>query len=310
MDAGKTGRITLVLRAGNSYRSVQASVSTNGMKSFQVNKESNIERSSEAFSAQAVHFDSDEESNWILKWMRKQVYSHEEEFLQPHSNILELNAGTGIDALYFAKMGHSVFAIDNASGMLDQLQKKISAYHFEDRIGYARCSFTQLQTLPLPAERFDHVFSNFGGLNCIPNLKEVIDQLPRLLKPGATITFVIMPRVCPWEIIQFFKGKVRLAFRRFSSSGTAASIDGHRFIVYYHSPAQVIRSFDDRFTLVKLRGLASLSPPPSFKSFPQNYPVLYRTLTRWDERFAERFPLNRWADHFIVTMRYHPRHVA
>ena len=215
------------------------------MKSIQVNKESNIEHSSEAFSAQAVHFDSDEESNWILKWMRKQVYSHEEEFLQPH------------------KMGHSVFAIDNASGMLDQLQKKISAYHFEDRIGYARCSFTQLQTLPLPAERFDHVFSNFGGLNCIPNLKEVIDQLPRLLKPGATITFVIMPRVCPWEIIQFFKGKVRLAFRRFSSSGTAASIDGHRFIVYYHSPAQVIRSFDDRFTLVKLRGLASLSPPPA-----------------------------------------------
>ena len=276
------------------------------MISTQANIESNIEQASRAFSAQSVHFDSDEESNGILKWMRRQVYRHEEEFLQPHSCILELNAGTGIDALYFAKMGHSVFAIDNASGMLDQFQKKISAQLFEDRIRYALCSFTRLQTPPLPEERFDHVFSNFGGLNCIKDVHEVVRQLPAFLKPGGTITFVIMPRICPWEIVQVFRGKVRLAFRRFSSNGTAASLDGYRFLSYYHSPACVMKSFDHRFTLAKLRGLASLSPPPSFKAFPRKHPALYRILTRWDERFAAQYPLNSWADHFILTMRYHP----
>ena len=266
--------------------------------------ESNIDLASKAFSAQAEHFDSDEESNRILKWMREQVYRHEEEFLLPHSNILELNAGTGIDAVYFAQEGHSVFAIDNAPGMVHQLHNKISIYHIEDRIRYALCSFTQLDTLP--AEQFDHVFSNFGGLNCISNLQEVVSQLPRLLKPGATITFVIMPRVCPWEIAQAFKGKIRLAFRRFSRKGTSAHIDGFRFMSYYYSPAQVIKSFDERFSLARLRGLASLSPPPYFKTFPDQYPSLYRSLTRWDERFATYFPLNRWTDHFIITMRYHP----
>ena len=264
--------------------------------------EDNIERASRAFSVQAEHFDSDEESNPILKWMREQVYRHESEFLQQHSNILELNAGTGIDALHFARLGHSVFAVDNAPGMLQQLQKKISTYRFESRIRYALRSFTQLETLP--HEKFDHVFSNFGGLNCIPELREVISQLPRLLKPGATITFVIMPRVCPWEIAQAFKGKFRLALRRFSRKGTPAHIDGHRFLSYYYSPAEVLNSFDARFTLVRLRGLASLSPPPYAAAFPQQHPSLYRTLTRWDERWAAYFPLNRWADHFIITMRF------
>ncbi|MFZ1977418.1 MAG: class I SAM-dependent methyltransferase [Bacteroidota bacterium] len=274
------------------------------MISTQLNRESNIEQASRAFSAQSVHFDSDEESNDILKWMRRQVYRHEEEFLQPHSSILELNAGTGIDALYFARMGHSVFAIDNASGMLDQLQKKISAQRFEDRIRYALCSFTRLQTPPLPEERFDHVFSNFGGLNCIPDLREVVHQLPMFLKPGATITFVMMPRVCPWEIAQVFKGKIRLAFRRFSRNGTSANIDGHRFLSYYYSPAQVKKMFDSRFVPVKLRGLAAFSPPPYFNAFPLQYPRIYDWLIGLDERYSAQPPLNRWADHFILTLKY------
>jgi ubiquinone/menaquinone biosynthesis C-methylase UbiE len=274
------------------------------MTSALANRESNIEQASKAFSAQAKHFDSDEESNLILKWMREQVYRHEEEFLFSHSNILELNAGTGIDAVHFAQKGHSVFAIDNALGMVHQLQNKISTYHLENRIRSARCSFTQLDALPL--QQFDHVFSNFGGLNCIPNLQEVISQLPRLLKPGATITFVIMPRVCPWEIAQAFKGKIRLAFRRFSRKGTSAHIDGYRFLSYYYSPPQVIKLFDERFSFARLRGLASLSPPPYFKEFPEQHPSLYHLFTRWDERFAAYFPLNRWADHFILTMRYQP----
>jgi ubiquinone/menaquinone biosynthesis C-methylase UbiE len=264
--------------------------------------ENNMDHVRDAFSAQAEHFDSDEESNLILKWMRGQIHAYEEKYLLPHSNILELNSGTGIDAVHFARRGHSVLAIDHAPGMIEQLQKKISRYHLEDRIRCMVCSFTQLESLPL--QQFDHVFSNFGGLNCIPNLQEVISQLPRVLKPGATITFVIMPRICPWEIAQVFKGNIRLAFRRLSRHGTSAHIDGYRFLSYYHSPAEVIKLFDDRFSLAQLYGLASLSPPPYFTAVPEKYPSVYRTLTRWDERCAAYFPFNRWADHFIVTMRY------
>ena len=78
----------------------------------------NVDDARRAFSAQAPYFDSYEKNNLILQWMRRQVYNHVEEFLSPSDSIFELNAGTGIDAVYFARKGHSVFAIDIAEGML------------------------------------------------------------------------------------------------------------------------------------------------------------------------------------------------
>jgi len=264
----------------------------------------NMERARRAFSAQAPHFDSDERTNAILKWMRNQVYMHEEEFLSPGDSILELNAGTGIDAVYFAGKGHTVFAIDNAEGMLDELRKKVASLGLESRVGSARCSFTELESLPV--RQYDHVFSNFGGLNCIPDLHPVTDALPTFLKPGATVTFVMMPRVCPWELLHIFRGNIGLALRRFSKSGTRASIDGHEFLSYYFSPARVAECFDERFSLAGLRGLASLSPPPYLDTFPEDHPLLYRTLTRWDSRLSAMPPFNRWADHFILTMKFLP----
>jgi ubiquinone/menaquinone biosynthesis C-methylase UbiE len=257
-----------------------------------------------AFSAQAPHFDSYEKTNIILQWMRRQVYKHEEEFLSPGDNILELNAGTGIDAIHFAQHGHPVFAIDNAEGMVSELKKKVKSFHMEEKIKFARCSYTELETLP--AHRFDHVFSNFGGLNCVADLRPVTERLPQFLKPGATITFVIMPHLCPWELIHIFSGNSKLAFRRLSRHGVAAHIEGRQFLTYYFSPREVARSFGKRFTVVKLRGLASVSPPPYMLTFAERHPRLYQTLTDFDERCSTIPPFNRWADHFIITMQYLP----
>lgn len=255
-----------------------------------------------AFSAQAPLFDSYERTNIVLQWMRRQVYKHEEEFLSPGDSIFELNAGTGIDAVHFAQKGHSVFAIDIAEGMIAELEKKVNSMQTAERISYARCSFTDLRSLP--ARRFDHVFSNFGGLNCIPDLAVVADQLPVFLKPGATITLVIMPRVCPWELLHVLGGNSNLAFRRLSKNGAAANIEGHHFTTYYFTPEEVTRSFGRRFRLVRLRGLASISPPPYKSPFAERHPGLYKALTAFDELFSALPPFNRWADHFIITLKY------
>ncbi|HTR82227.1 MAG TPA: class I SAM-dependent methyltransferase [Bacteroidota bacterium] len=274
------------------------------MPSVNVDNISNSERVSRAFSAQAPAFDAYEEQNAILQWMRRQVYRHEEDFLSRGDSILELNAGSGIDAMHFARAGHSVFAIDNAPGMLDVLNTKVKHHHLEKFVETMLCSFTDLHLLP--ERRFDHVFSNFGGLNCIPDLRAVTTKLPALLKPGATVTFVVMPRVCPWELIHILKGNSRLAFRRFSRNGTPASIEGIKFLSYYFSPGEIIGSFDKRFSLAKLRGLASFSPPPQMLSIAQRHPQLYALLAKLDERCSGLPPFNRWADHCIITMKYLP----
>ena len=274
------------------------------MLAASVEYRSNIERTRQAFSAQAPAFDSYDESNVILQWMRRQVYRHEEEFLSPGDSILELNAGTGIDAVYFAQKGHRVLAIDNADGMLHELRNKIRRLNLEGKIRAADRSFTELNGLP--EEKFDHVFSNFGGLNCIADLHLVTDQLPRLLNPGATVTFVIMPRVCPWELLHLLTGNMKLALRRFSPSGTIATIEHFQFLTYYYSPRDVVRSFDSRFRLLRLRGLASLSPPPHMTAFALKHRSIYNSLTWFDEHCSHLPPFNRWADHTIITMKYSP----
>ena len=265
---------------------------------------SNIDRVRSAFSAQAPSFDSYDASNPILGWMRQEVYKHEEKFLKPGDSILELNAGTGIDAVYFARRGHSVFAVDNSEGMLAELKKKVARLHLEERIQAECISFTELESLS--SKPFDHIFSNFGGLNCIPDLGCMTKSLHRFLKPGGTATFVIMPRVSPWELLHLAKGNTALALRRFSKDGAAANIEGNKFRTFYFSPGEVMRSFGGRFTLAGLRGLASISPPPHMAPFAQKHPRVYRTLTRLDEQLSAVPPFNRWADHFIITMKHVP----
>ena len=262
----------------------------------------NVDDARRAFSAQAPYFDSYEKNNLILQWMRRQVYNHVEEFLSPSDSIFELNAGTGIDAVHFARKGHSVFAIDIAEGMLKELEQKIHFFHLEEKIQFAQCSFTELQRLH--EFRCDHIFSNFGGLNCVADLRSVTEQLPRFLKSGAMVTFVIMPRVCPWELLHFITGNSRLALRRLSKNGTTAHIEGHQFLTYYFSPRDVTRSFGPGFRLVKLRGLASFSPPPYMADFAKYHPRIYNVLTGLDERYSTFLPFNRWADHFIITLQY------
>src|SRR5450432_2015911 len=83
----------------------------------------------EAFSKQSLHYDADDLQNSLLQTMRLQVYSHVSIFINKPSRILELNSGTGIDALHFVQQGHSVHATDLSDGMIEQIKKKIN--HFQ-----------------------------------------------------------------------------------------------------------------------------------------------------------------------------------
>ena len=259
-----------------------------------------------AFSAQAPKFDEYERSNPILEWMRGQVHRHLEEYIRPGDSILDINAGTGIDAIHFARKGHPVVAVDIAGGMIAELRRKAEASGVSHLIDARQASYTSLQSLHPMKVR--HVLSNFGGLNCIADLQPVADQLKPLLYPNGTVTLVIMPRICPWEILYAVKGKFPVAFRRLRRNGILAHVEGSHFLTYYHPPAAVIGSFGTEFRVLRLRGLASLSPPPYMDAFPLRFPRAYRFLTGLDEKLAPYPPFNRWADHYILTLQYLPGH--
>jgi ubiquinone/menaquinone biosynthesis C-methylase UbiE len=256
---------------------------------------------SSAFSRQSSTFDSIEEKNEILKWMRLQIHEHCLRHFKAGDSILELNCGTGIDAVFFASHGMKVHATDLAQGMLNELQKKISLKHLEEKITTQQCSFTELHLAG--DKKFDCIFSDFGGLNCVKDISSVINSFRQLMNPRGIVTLVIMPPVCPWEILLALKGNFKTAFRRWKKNGAESQLEGETFMSYYFTPSKIISAFGQDFKLVELQGLGSLVPPPYLENFPNKHPLLFANLKRKEEKCCHTFPFNRWADHFILTMQ-------
>lgn len=254
-----------------------------------------------AFSAQSVKFDSIYEGNKITVWMRDRFRQEILKHVQPGSELLELNCGTGIDTMFFANKGYKVTATDNADGMIAMINEKIAQQQLQDKIVAKKCSFNNLQQLK--GNKFDYVYSNFGGLNCTDKLYEVIEGIDEVLKPGGYFTLVIMPRVCPWELLTIFKGHFKTAFRRFKKSGTPAHIEGTFFSCYYYNPSYVIKHAGDNYELCTLKGLAITVPPPFIEQFVENHPRMFRTLEKIENKISEKSPFNRWCDHYMITMK-------
>ena len=259
----------------------------------------------EAFSRTAEKYDAFAENHPHLTRMRNKVYTHVERFIPKGSRILELNCGTGTDAIQLARRDYILHAIDNAPGMLGRLRDKVLKFDLSNKVTFQQCSFTDLGKIQ--GAPFDAVFSDLGGLNCIPDLTPVIQELPKVLKAGGIVTWVLMPHVCLWEMLEVFRGNFKLAFRRFSRGGVNAHLEGLFFDIYYFSPRQVIDWFGKDYHLLLLEGLSVITPTAESKNFAKHFPRLYRALCWLDDTLSPRYPWRGWGDFYMLTMRYEPQ---
>jgi len=256
-----------------------------------------------AFNQQAPLFDAEYGPNSIIQYKRERVRQHVQEWLTPHAHILELNAGTGEDAIYFARQGHIVHATDLSDSMLEQARQKASALGFENEISFESCSFTALDKLKNPGP-YDLIFSNFAGLNCTGDLGKVLDSLSPLLTPGGLVTMVILPPFCLWESMLVFRGKFGTASRRFfSSKGRKARIEGNDFTCWYYKPSFVTKHMSKAFDLLGLEGLCSLVPPSYIENFGEKYPAIFRFLKKKEAQLKNRKPWKYIGDYFIISFR-------
>lgn len=255
-----------------------------------------------AFSRQSIIYDEYDRENPTLTWMRQQVMKQVLKYLRPNDKILELNSGTGIDAEFFASLGYIVHCTDLSDGMIERMKIKFSSGKFSDKITIQQCSYTELNKIG--NKKFDLIFSNFGGLNCIPDLRETTKFYPSLLNKNGRVCLVILPPICPWEIIQLFRGKFNVAFRRFNKDGVLANVEGIKFLTYYFSANTVLKALGRDFKLLKLESLALFTPIPQMEKIPKKFPGLSRMLNKLDEKISGIFPFNRIGDHIIITAEY------
>lgn len=263
----------------------------------------NEEKAALAFSNQSGIFDELYSGNTIIQYKRERVRKHVLQHLKPNSNILELNAGTGDDAVYFAKLGHHVHATDIAAGMQEKLRDKVGSNQLTGSVSNELCSYTSLDQLK-NNEPYDLIFSNFAGLNCTNELEKVLLSFDRLLKPGGLVTLVILPKFCLWETLLILKGKFKTATRRFfSSNGRKAKIDNDIFTCWYYSPGYVISKLKNKFTLVELEGLCTIVPPSYIEQFAEKHPKIYNYLIAKENKLKNKWPWKYIGDYYIITLR-------
>ena len=253
-----------------------------------------------AFTAQSGIFDALYRPSPIVQFKRERVQALLKKYLKPKSRILELNAGTGDDALWLAAQGHTVLATDASPGMLSQQQQKFSESPHKAQLQSRACSFLELEHLQ--KQTFDAVFSNFGGLNCTHQLAKVLADADKLLAPGGVMLLTIMPPNCLWEWFWVFTGNFSKAFRRWRKDGTPAHIEGQWFTTWYYKPSWVKKQCPGLKHLTT-EALCLAVPPEHHKRFIEKRPLIFGFL-KWKENFIKTWPLLRgWGDYFVIVLQ-------
>lgn len=256
----------------------------------------------DSFDKISASFDEEDLSNDILQWMRKSVYEIYFSYFNSGDRLLELNAGTGIDAVHLALNGIKVFATDISDRMIDQLIKKIAVNDLREMITTGNFSFDEIDKVNETG--FDGAVSNFGGLNCINDFSYLSDSLSGRIKPGGFFIASVMNTFCPWEIFYFLlKLDHRNAFRRFHKGGIQANLSEFRIKSFYFYPKEFASHFQEHFTVEKIYSLGLFTPPPYLYGINNKFKKVVKIFMKLDEMTKNIFPFNRIGDHFVIILK-------
>jgi SAM-dependent methyltransferase len=257
----------------------------------------------EAFGRLASSYDEDFESLPAARRLRKIVWGIYLRYFKPGDSLVELNCGTGTDALALAQQGLRVHATDISDAMLDALRQKVSRSPQKDLVTAQRLAFDELNILR--GRMFDGVYSNMGGLNCEGNLRRVAADLHALIRPGGFFIGTFLGDVAIWEMLAFAaRGKLKQAFRRRTPGGSPANVAGSTVQTFYYSPGTVADVFSPHFTRVEVLGLNIFTPPPTSQQAYRRFGKSIRLFERIDDTVMRHSPFSRFGDHFVIVLKH------
>ena len=262
----------------------------------------NISEVALAFDAAAADYDSDFGANPIGRWMRERVWETCLEVFKAGDIVLDLGAGTGIDALFLARHDVSVHAVDVSPKMIERLSGKLAGDDDTLRVTYGVLGMESLGQLS--ESRYDGALSNFGALNCLQDLSTVAQSLSSVLKPGASFVACTMGKFCLIETLVFLRrGKMRQAFRRTGLDARAAEVADQTIRVYYHSPGKLVSFFSPFFDLEGVYALGVCLPPSWSPGLVARKKAIFASLKTIDRRVGALPLFRSMGDHFVVQLR-------
>ena len=258
-----------------------------------------------AFDHIASDYDKDFTYSSIGILQRQKVWQYLETALpEKPISILELNCGTGEDAIYLAQKGHHVVASDLSKQMIVTAKEKAVKLGLEHQIKFVCCNINKIEKVDIE-NKFDLIFSNFGGLNCVDAmaLKKLSIVSAQLLKPGGRFIGVIMPKFCLWESLYFMgKGKRKQVLRRATKGPLQVMINDEAVETWYYSPDRIKSIFQDNFSLKAIKPIGFFLPPSYLQQFFWRKQGLLHKLNKLETAVNGFSGLSRYSDHFLIDL--------
>src|SRR6187401_769753 len=151
-----------------------------------------------AFDSVAAEYDRSNTENPTLCAMRRRVLGEVERHVRRGGRVLDLGCGPGADDETLARAGYDVTAIDWSPAMVEQASGRIARAGLTDRVAVRHLGIHQIDRLA--AGVFDAAYSNFGPLNCVPDLADAAHHIAARLVPNGVLIASVIGRICPWEI--------------------------------------------------------------------------------------------------------------
>lgn len=265
--------------------------------------ESALADTQQAFDSVASGYDRSNAANPLLAAMRARVLDAIKAHTPPAARVLDLGCGPGADVAMLAARGHQVTAIDWSAAMVEETRARAAREGVAANVDVHHLGIQQLDRLP--NGRFQTIYSNFGALNCVPDLPAAIRLVAARLAPDGVFVASVIGRVCPWEIARFGSradfGRVAV---RFARDLTPVPLNGRTVWTRYYSPREFERVCAPLgFRRVWLRALGVLTPPPYMDAFAARQPAWIARLQRVEDRVAGWPGVRSLGDHFLMVLK-------
>ena len=252
-----------------------------------------------AFDRIARDYDQIFTDSLIGRAQRDAVWKVLTRIFRANEKVLELNCGTGEDAIFLAANGVSVLALDASPQMITKAQQRLQRNAPQVPVIFCELPTERIGELH-PETQFDGALSNFSGLNCIADLEAVASSLARLVRQGGRLVLCFSARFCLIEILYYLAvGQWRKAFRR-CKGYCEVTLDEMQFTVYYPTLRKIRKSFAPDFRLDSCTGIGVTVPPSYLEAWAHQHPRLFLLLRRLEERLAALPILRSTGDHVLL----------
>ena len=252
------------------------------------------------FDPASEHYDRDFSFSRIGEVQRTKVWDWLRPVLQLQTkmNILELNCGTGVDALGIAEMGHKILATDISPGMIQVAKGKLKE-------GADSPTF-QVMDINVIGEavsddEYDLVFSNFGGLNCLSpeQLRDFGLQVSSKIKGTGRFVAVLMPRYPLLEVLtHLLKGRFGDINKK--KQPIDVNVSGASIRTWYYSPKEFAQLMGRNLQVRKIKPIGFFMPPSYMEALTVRYPTVFAILKKLETYLSNRAWQAPFADHFYM----------